>query len=105
MRKRKSVPFSTLDGPEGASFSDTLSDQEPLPDELFARDEDGRVLEGLLQHLSAENKDILLLHYVDEMTFDEIGKIRGEPLNTVKSRHRRALLALREKARQAPKSG
>ena len=52
--------------------------------------------DGVLKKLSLPQREILLLHYGEHLTFDEIGKILGEPLNTVKSRHRRALLELRK---------
>ncbi len=97
LRKKKSVVFSALDGEE-FSFADTIADTEPLADEVRIRFEDAHFLEKLLTGLPADSREILLLHYVDEMTFDEIGRVRGEPLNTVKSRHRRALIALREQA-------
>jgi len=36
------------------------------------------------------------LHYREGCTFEEIGHILGASANTVKSRHRRALIALRQ---------
>ena len=103
LRKRKHIPFSVLES-DDFSFADIIRDDEALPDEVFERREMGTYAEELLAKLSPENRDILLLHYVDEMTFDEIGKLLGASLNTVKSRHRRALLALRSKVTPAPKT-
>ncbi|MFZ2555615.1 MAG: sigma-70 family RNA polymerase sigma factor [Minisyncoccia bacterium] len=104
LRKKKPVPFSVLEQPDGDGFEQTIVDSEPLPHERFEEAEGGMLLESLLAELSPDVRDILLLHYVDGMTFDEIGRIREESLNTVKSRHRRALLLLRKLADQhAPK--
>ncbi len=101
LRKKKNVPFSAMSADaEHDTFSETIVDPEPLPDALFAHAESGRFLENLLKEISPDSRDILLLHYVDEMTFDEIGTMRGESLNTVKSRHRRALIALGKAARE-----
>lgn len=104
LRKKKLVPFSALGEADGDGFEQTLVDVEPLPHEQLEKSEGSMFLERLLTELSPDVRDILLLHYIDEMTFDEIGRIRGESLNTVKSRHRRALLLLRKLADQhAPK--
>jgi RNA polymerase sigma-70 factor (ECF subfamily) len=98
LRKKKLVPFTALERDDEYSFAEGIADTEPLPDELARRAEDGRFLETLLAQVPIESREILLLHYVEGMTFDEIGKMRSESLNTVKSRHRRALIALRDKA-------
>ncbi|KKR44857.1 MAG: RNA polymerase, sigma-24 subunit, ECF subfamily [Parcubacteria group bacterium GW2011_GWA1_40_21] len=97
LRKRKNFAFSDFerDG-EKNPFVETLTDPEPLPDEIFAKAEEKTFLDGVLKKLSLPQREILLLHYGEHLTFDEIGKILGEPLNTVKSRHRRALLELRK---------
>jgi len=97
LRKRKNFSFSDFerDG-EKNSFVETLTDPEPLPDEIFAKAEEKTFLDDVLKKLSLPQREVLLLHYGEHLTFDEIGKILGEPLNTVKSRHRRALIELRK---------
>ena len=57
---------------------------------------DGETLVKALAKLPLRDREILSLHYENELTFDEIGKILRSPLNTVKSRHRRALISLRK---------
>jgi RNA polymerase sigma factor (sigma-70 family) len=49
-----------------------------------------------MQSLSPESREILLLHYTNGLTFLEIGEMLGQPQNTVKSRHHRAVLSLRK---------
>jgi RNA polymerase sigma-70 factor, ECF subfamily len=98
LRKRKNISFSRLDAPEGegGSFSETIPDIEPLPDEMFERKELGKEVEKALSQIRQDFREIILLHYTEELTFDEISEVVGKPLNTVKSQHRRALSAIRK---------
>lgn len=106
LRKRRTIPFSGLfSGGTGRdahndapTIEDTLADDQPDAEDALARIEDVRLLESLMGTLSPDHKAVLLLHYQEELTFDEIGKVLGKPLNTVKSWHRRALLELRKRA-------
>lgn len=95
-RKKKMIPFSNLGFDEDTPYETTIADQEILPDELLAQVQDTHELEQLLEQLPAEYQSVLTLHYQEDMTFDEIGKVLDKPLNTVKSWHRRALIKLRE---------
>ena len=95
LRKKATIPFSLLGG-EDQEFEDTLSDETILPDEMFAKIEDAKVLETFLEALPPDYRTVIILHYQENMTFDEIGKVLQKPLNTVKSHHRRALEKLRD---------
>ncbi len=90
------TPFSSFDTEDGNTITDTSSDGLPMPDELFAKAEDAATLERALQKLTPPARDVLLLHYHEHLTFDEIGTTLNESINTVKSRHRRALESLRK---------
>jgi RNA polymerase sigma-70 factor (ECF subfamily) len=103
-RKRKNIPFSTLDT-EGSFFEDTISGDDILPDELFAREESKKILSQVLSHLSPEPRAIIILHDVEDMTFEEIAVVLGKPMNTVKSTYRRSLSALKAKLKNAPNNG
>jgi RNA polymerase sigma-70 factor (ECF subfamily) len=95
LRKKKNFSFSDFDK-EDVNFEENLSDTEPLADEIFALAESKELLAQTMSELSPQFREVLILHYNHELTFDEIGKILDEPLNTVKSRHRRAIEALRK---------
>ena len=98
LRKKKALNFSDLENPDDdSSFSETIPSGDLLPDEAFQKLQNSEFLNKLLDQLPIQYKTILLLHYQEEMTFDEIGKILKKPLNTVKSYHRRAILELRKK--------
>jgi len=96
LKKKKSTVFSELDGAETEiTFAETLSDPEPLPPAVFARAEIVRELEKALEILHPDHRMVLILHYRDDMTFEEIAIAMGKPMNTVKSWHHRALERVR----------
>lgn len=99
LRKKRAFPFSFLshadaDGVETA-FADTLATTDPSPEDLAIFTEESARLQHALAQLPPKAQEVLFLHYNEGLTFDEIGTILNEPLHTVKSRHRRALIALR----------
>ncbi len=94
--RKGSSPFSAFDTEDGGNrLLETLPDDAPQPDDLFAEAESKEALERALAALPFRAREVLLLKYFEDMTFDEIGRALGEPLNTVKSRHRRALALVR----------
>lgn len=97
LRKKKRLVFSDFASEDGENFfADTASDTEPLADELFAKAEDKALIERVVAKLSTTHQEVLMLYYTEELTFDEIGKVLGKSINTVKSQHRRALMALKK---------
>jgi RNA polymerase sigma-70 factor (ECF subfamily) len=97
MRKKSALTFSNFDTDDGKNFiTDTLTDTEPLPPEILEQAENKKIVENLLKKISPDYREVLLLHYINEFTFEEIGKILNKPLDTVKSQHRRAIIILRK---------
>lgn len=102
LRKKKSLLFSDMEKntnkneDENISFSESIPDEELIPDEALQKLQDIELLNKVLDKLSIHYKTILILHYQEDMTFDEIGKILDKPLNTVKSQHRRAIIELKK---------
>lgn len=94
-RKRKDMHFSELDTEE-YMFEQTLPDLSPLPDEIFSRAELASDLEKAVSRLNPRSKEVVLLHYLGDLTFEEIARAVGKSMNTVKSLHRRALHQIRE---------
>lgn len=100
MRKRKDLVFSDFDNEDGENvLTDTLADNDPLPDEVSINIEQVDKLKEILKTLRPIYREILILHYEQDLTFEEIAKILKKPMNTVKSNHRRALIELREKTK------
>ncbi len=96
LRKKKVILFSDIQSNEDLDFSETIEDENLLPDEVMQKLQDFELLNKLIDTLPVHYKTVLILHYQEELTFDEIGKILGKPLNTVKSYHQRAITKLRE---------
>ena len=101
LKKKKAIPFSSFDTDAGENvIIDTLADPAFLPPELFARKELAQILERALLTLAPKYREVLLLRYFEHFTFQEIADILKEPLDTVKSRSRRALIILRKSLHQ-----
>lgn len=95
IKKKKTIPFSHFerDG-DDLSFLDEIPDEAPLPSAIMERMEDAQYLNRVVAHLPLLDQEALLLRYTYDCTFQEISDIVHEPLDTVKSRHRRALIKL-----------
>ncbi|HWA32077.1 MAG TPA: RNA polymerase sigma factor [Candidatus Paceibacterota bacterium] len=97
LRKKKTISFSDLENPnEDITFSENIPGEDNLPSAELEKLEDKELLEELLQKLRPNYREVLVLHYQEDMTFEEIGKVLGKPLNTVKSDHFRAIRELRK---------
>lgn len=97
LRKKRVALFSDYEDATGKNtFVENLTDPEMLPTKLIERAEQRGLLDKSLLGLDPGDREILTLHYGEDMTFEAIGKLVKKPLNTVKSRHRRALAKLRE---------
>ncbi|OGG74267.1 hypothetical protein A3A37_03025 [Candidatus Kaiserbacteria bacterium RIFCSPLOWO2_01_FULL_52_36] len=96
LRQKKDVPFSSFENELGENkLVESLADTQLLPNELIMQAEDTAFVQNLLVQLNPRYKEVLTLRYESNLTFEEIGKILGRPLHTVKSQHRRALVYLR----------
>lgn len=98
LKKKKPVLFSefSVRGGEGENvLIESFRDPAPLPDELFNQKQSAEKLAFAAEKLSFNYQTILSLRYNDQFTFQEIADFLGESLNTIKSRHRRALIKLR----------
>jgi RNA polymerase sigma-70 factor, ECF subfamily len=103
LRKKKDISFSNFEGEDGNNpIIDTIADPEPLPDELFDRQDLGAAFARVLETLSVKYRTVLLMYYQEGLNFQEISEYLEEPVNTIKSRHRRALIQLRQVILDAP---
>jgi RNA polymerase sigma-70 factor (ECF subfamily) len=97
VRKKQPFSFSSLEDEEDQAFTDSVTDPRPLPSSLLEHKDLGNQLAQALTHLSPVARSIVLMHETEDLTFQEIADALNEPLNTVKSRYRRALLLLQTK--------
>ncbi len=98
LRKRRMNVFSDYEREDGENaLTEGLSDDGPMPDLPSMREEDKKVLENALLELPLIYREVLHLYYDEDMTLAECAKTLERPLETVKSQHRRAILALRKR--------
>jgi RNA polymerase sigma-70 factor (ECF subfamily) len=97
IRKRRHAVFSDFDDEEGSNaIVETLADDERLADEIASIAESAEQTTEAVSKLSDIYRSVLALRYESGLSFEEISKILKKPVNTVKSQHRRALIALRK---------
>lgn len=98
IKKKKAVPFSRIE--EGETDLDAFIapyvEGPDLPDELLSRKQTKAELERILQDLNPSYRTVLLLRYMEHLKFREIANELQEPIDTIKSKHRRALIQLRK---------
>lgn len=102
-RKRKTSSLEDLTIPsddeftEGPEASSLFLDTSGLPDDQYTRNLVWEVLEDSLVELPANQREVFVLHELDGLSFKDISKQTGVPVNTLISRKRYAVLHLREK--------
>jgi RNA polymerase sigma-70 factor, ECF subfamily len=69
---------------------------ESAPDDLLLRREQEEEFMRLLNRLPLPQRSVLLLHFIEEFSLDEIAAITGVPPGTVKSRMHHAKLRLKQ---------
>ncbi len=94
---RRTRPASLDEPRPGGSWSDAVPSPAPTALDRFLRSERTSLVMRQLERLPAIYREVLTLRFEEEMKIEEIAGLTGLPLGTVKSRLRRALLALREK--------
>ncbi|MFA5188790.1 MAG: sigma-70 family RNA polymerase sigma factor [Patescibacteria group bacterium] len=97
LRQKKNIFFSAFETEDGENpLLNTIVDQNPLPMEIFDQKNLAEKLSAAIDLLSEKYRQVIHLRYNNQFTFREIAETLNEPLDTVKSRHRRALIALKE---------
>lgn len=96
LRKKKTIPFSTFDKEDGSNPMLDIPDDVDSAEEELARTHDMREIEAALTTLPPNYRELLAAYYSTDTTLEELAFVLGESLNTVKSRHRRGLAALKK---------
>ena len=97
LRQRKlTIPLPGVhDDEENGSAAD-LADPAPLPPEQATSLETKKAVRKIIEALPPIYGTMLKLYYLEEFSLPEIAKILAQPIDTVKSRHRRALIKIRQ---------
>ncbi|MBP9727881.1 MAG: sigma-70 family RNA polymerase sigma factor [Candidatus Moranbacteria bacterium] len=96
LKKKKALPFSVFMDEEGKSVLEQVPDKGLGIEEVLDQEATAQELTRKLATLTPLYRTLLVLHYQEYFTLHEIALIFGEPYNTIKSRHQRALRALKE---------
>ena len=96
LRKKKPILFSQFENEKQENrLVNSLADSNPLPDEVFDKKKISEVINATMEKLALKYRLVISLRYNEQFTFREIAEILDEPINTIKSRHRRALRLLK----------
>lgn len=98
-RKRRpaALPQVTGEGGGRLDLEDVLFDPAHGPDRAYWRSAVWSELADALDDLPKEQRDVFVAHELEGLSFKEIALRSGEPLNTLLSRKRYAVLFLRER--------
>ncbi len=82
------------------NLEDVLFDPSQNPDEVFTRSLVWRELAEALDELPEKQREVFVMHELEGKSFREIAERTGEPINTLLSRKRYAVLSLRERLQE-----
>ena len=99
LKAKRPLAFSEIQH-EDESWLDQIPDQALSPDEAAGIRIEAARVEKLIAGLPETYQSVLSLRYLKGLTFREIGEELGEVLDTVKTRHRRAVAALKKRMSQ-----
>lgn len=90
------IKDDTTEGEE-LSLIDILPDLRNLPDKVYWQNLFWEEIEAALDELPEEQREVFIMNEFEGLSFKEMSKIRNEPVNTLLSRKRYAVLYLRKK--------
>ena len=97
LKKKKTLNFSDFENEEGENhFLESLIDPAPLPSAYVYQKDITQAVTRALEKISAPYRTVLFLYYKSQMNFREIAAELRESIDTIKSRHRRALIIVRK---------
>ena len=107
-RRKRAEPFGTHspgrfedDDEEGGSLEDLLPSIEPGPEGETIRQVLLEQVEDALDELPREQREVFIAHELEGVSFKELAARWGVSVNTLLSRKRYAILALREQLQAA----
>ena len=100
LKRRHAGEHSDIDDPAIARFAvdaETQDDGNRAPDRRLHNARLSQLLEGHLRALPEEQRTLVILRDLEDLSYEEIADITGLPLGTVKSRLHRARAELAQK--------
>ncbi len=100
-RKTESIDTSSFDEDEEDGYFSQLAGISTLnsdnPDEIYERQLVWETMYEALNELPEEQREVFILHELENKSFNEISEMTGVQLNTLLSRKRYAVVHLRER--------
>ncbi len=103
-RKKKELPFRDVriripsdEAGDSLSLADIIPDLSGLPDEVYWQKMFWDEIEDALDDLPDEQREVFEMNEFEGLSFRDISEIKNEPLNTLLSRKRYAVLYLRKR--------
>ncbi len=90
-------PAETVDGEDALGLEDLLPSRDAGPEAAYARSVLLEELNAALEELPEEQRAVFVAHEIDGMSFKELAAETGVSVNTLLSRKRYAVLALRRR--------
>lgn len=99
--RRNRAKFISLTQPEAGSSGEErtieLEDPADRPDEEVEKSELARRLDALVQELPPDSRAAILLRHQQDLPYEEIARVLGVPIGTIKARIHRARIMLKQK--------
>ena len=100
-RRKKASPLAQTDGPDGERDALYLDIELPSPDgdpeTEFTRLATLAALQQALDELPLEQREVFVAHEIEGLSFEDLSRRDGVPVNTLLSRKRYAVLQLRRR--------
>ena len=98
IKRKKPMLFSKIEEGDGDldAFLAPYLEAPDLPADIIERKHIKADLEAALQEITPGYRAVLSLRYNEHLKFREIADVLQEPIDTVKSKHRRGLVLLRK---------
>ena len=92
---REESPPSEMNDESVALLAERLVPSQSTPSEYLMRDELKQHVASALQRISADQREVIVMRHLEELSLKEIAAILDIPVGSVMSRHFRGLKALR----------
>ena len=97
---RKTKRYPTILMEDGSNIFNSLKFSEENVEDRQIRDENIELVKKLIEELPETQKEVLIMRYYVDMSFQEIADQTGVSINTALGRMRYALIHLRKKMKQ-----
>lgn len=96
-RRQEPLPANKDDPSASLSLEEILFDPQQNSNQVYMRSLIWEELAEALDQLPDEQREVFVMHELEGKSFKEIAELTGEPVNTLLSRKRYAVLFLRER--------